>query len=146
MITIKKAELLEIEQLAPLFDAYRQFYKQPSDIEAAGKFLKERLLNKESVIFIAYDNDQPAGFAQLYPIFTSVALQRAWLLNDLYVSASSRRKGIASLLLNAAKEHGRITRSKWLLLETAADNYEAQAVYEKDGWQKTSDIFYQFDL
>lgn len=86
------------------------------------------------------------GFTQLYPIFTSVGLGRSWLLNDLYVDASHRQNGIATQLLEAAKEHGKETRAKWLLLETGSDNFTAQALYERNGWQKTEDLFYQFSL
>jgi ribosomal protein S18 acetylase RimI-like enzyme len=146
MTNIRKARPEDLNELAILFDEYRRFYKQPSDIAAAKKFLQERLSQNESAVFIAFDDGKAAGFTQLYPIFTSVGLQRTWLLNDLYIAPSSRRKGLASLLLNAAKEFGRSTSSKWLLLETAADNYSAQALYENDGWQKAEDIFYQFNL
>ena len=146
MTRIKKAGLEDLDDLAVLFDSYRQFYKQQTDIAAAKEFLQQRLLNNESVIFLAFDDEVAVGFTQLYPIFTSVGLKKAWLLNDLFVHSDVRKKGIATLLLEAAKEHGRNTASKWLLLETAPDNFSAQALYQKNGWQKAEDIFYQFDL
>jgi GNAT superfamily N-acetyltransferase len=146
MITITQAGLQDLDQAALLFDAYRQFYQQVPDLSAAKAFLKERIQNKESVIFLAYDGQEAVGFAQLYPIFTSVGLQRAWLLNDLFVDGKARRKGIAVQLLEAAKAYAKTTNSKWLLLETASDNFTAQLVYEKNGWKRVNDIFYQFDL
>jgi GNAT superfamily N-acetyltransferase len=146
MITIIQASLEDLDQAAILFDAYRQFYQQVPDLSAAKAFLKERIRNKESVIFLAYEGQQAVGLTQLYPIFTSVGLQRAWLLNDLYVDGTARKKGIAVQLLEAAKAHAKTTNSKWLLLETAMDNFTAQSVYEKNGWKRVSDIFYQFDL
>lgn len=146
MIRIKKAGPQDLDSLAVLFDSYRQFYRQSPDITAAKEFLAQRMHRNESVVFIAFDGETAAGFTQLYPIFTSVGLKKAWLLNDLYVTASARKKGIASLLLQAAGEHGRATGSQWLLLETARDNVSAQALYEKNGWQKTGSFFYQYDL
>lgn len=146
MIAIKKAGCEDLDELAVLFDAYRQFYKEETDVAAAKDFLEQRLLANESVIFMALENNKAVGFTQLYPIFTSVGLQRCWLLNDLFIHEPARKKGIASLLLNAAKEHGKTTGSKWLLLETTMDNYSAQALYEKNGWEKTEDIFYQYTL
>jgi GNAT superfamily N-acetyltransferase len=146
MIRIKKAGPEDLDELAVLFDSYRQFYKQQPDKAAAKEFLRQRMLNKESVLFIAFDDEAAVGFTQLYPIFTSVGLAKAWLLNDLFVHTHARKKGIASLLLEAAKECGRHTASKWLLLETAPDNLSAQALYEKNGWQKAEDVFYQYDL
>jgi RimJ/RimL family protein N-acetyltransferase len=46
-------------------------------------------------------------------------------------------------LLDAAKDFGAETNSKWLILQTAADNFTAQKVYEKNGWVKETDFFYR---
>jgi GNAT superfamily N-acetyltransferase len=43
-------------------------------------------------------------------------MKRAWLLNDLYIHVSSRGKGVATALLDAAKEFAKSTGSKWLML------------------------------
>ncbi|MFM2362845.1 MAG: hypothetical protein RLZZ316_1747 [Bacteroidota bacterium] len=142
MIIIQKAGLKDVAVLVPLFDAYRVFYKKASDQQAATIFLKERLEKKESVIFIAYLNNNAVGFTQLYPIFSSVSMQRAWLLNDLYTNEAARKKGVATALLNHAKEFGASTNAKYLLLQTAADNKTAQHVYEQNGWRKETDWFY----
>lgn len=146
MTVVRRAALHDIEQLAILFDAYRQWYQQTSDVKKAKQFLTDRITNNESVIFMAYDEGKAVGFTQLYPIFTSVGMQRTWLLNDLFVDASARGKGIATQLLNAAKEHGRTTGSKWLMLQTGEDNFDAQALYEKNGWKRITDIFYELPL
>ena len=145
-IHIRRAEPGDGSLVAPLFDAYRVFYQQASDIEGALQFITDRLLQNESVIFIAYLNDAPVGFTQLFPIFTSVGMQRTWLLNDLYVTEHVRCKGIAGALLDAAKSFGRSTNSKWLMLQTAIDNYPAQFLYLKNGWVKETDFFYTVRL
>ncbi len=63
-----------------LFDKYRVFYGQPSDRGLAKQFLQHRLMNNESVIFVALDNSQdkiiPAGFTQLYPMYSSVRAKK----------------------------------------------------------------------
>ena len=146
MITVRKAILQDLEDLTILFNAYRIFYKQEGDVTAAREFLKERLLRNESVVYIAFNEENAIGFTQLYPIFSSVSLKNAWLLNDLYVIPSARRSGVAEALLNAAREHGIDTGAKWLLLETALDNFPAQSLYEKNGWVRAEDIFYTLDL
>jgi GNAT superfamily N-acetyltransferase len=145
-IVVKKIGEAEVDFIAFLFDEYRQFYKQPPDISAAASFLKERLSRNESVVFVAYADEAPVGFMQLYPIFSSVGLKRAWLLNDLYVTAGARKLGIGKLLLDEAKRMGKETGSRWLLLQTGADNATAQSVYEKNGWVKETDFFYRMDL
>ena len=101
---------------------------------------------KESVIFVAEERKELIGFTQLFPIFSSVSMKRTWLLNDLYVNEKSRGMGTATKLLDATKEFGRETNSKWLLLQTSADNFTAQKVYEKNGWIKETDLFYKKDI
>jgi GNAT superfamily N-acetyltransferase len=146
MITIRKAGRQDIEDLTVLFDLYRVWYHQPSDIAAARHFLLQRMEKQQSVILVAVQGDTLVGFTQLYPIFSSVSLQPAWLLNDLYVHASVRKQGVAKQLLEAARLHGLETGAKWLLLQTGNDNFKAQSVYEKNGWQRVSDYFYELPL
>jgi len=143
---IRRAKKKDIGDLSVLFDKYRIFYKQKSDVDNARSFLKKRMKRKESVIFVAEERDELIGFTQLFPIFSSVSMKRTWLLNDLYVNERSRGIGAATKLLDAAKEFGAETRSKWLLLQTAADNFTAQKVYEKNGWIKETDLFYRKDI
>jgi len=146
MISIRKATKEDIEELTVLFDLYRIWYHQPSDIAAAKKFLLQRMEKEESIIFVAVQEKVLVGFTQLYPIFSSVSLLRTWLLNDLYVHASARKQGVAAQLLETARQHGLQTASKWLLLQTGNDNFAAQSVYEKNGWKKVPDYFYELPL
>ena len=143
---IRRAKKKDIEKLSVLFDKYRIFYKQESDIENARSFLKKRMKRKESVIFVAEERKELIGFTQLFPIFSSVSMKRTWLLNDLYVNEKARSMGAATKMLEAAKQFGIDTDSKWLILQTSADNFTAQKVYEKNGWVKETDFFYRKDI
>lgn len=145
-LQIKRAALEDAAVIAPLFDAYRIFYKQASDTSAAEKFLTDRIRLDESVVYFAELDGHAVGFCQLYPVFSSVSLKRAWLLNDLFVDEQARGKGVAAALLQAAKAFGWNTSAKWLLLQTGAANKTAQSVYEKNGWQKVTDYFYEMPL
>lgn len=145
-MTIRLAKVEDIPALAVLFDLYRQFYQQAPDLAAAETFLQERFALKESIVLVAEENGELAGFTQLYPIFSSVSLRRTWLLNDLYVLGSYRGRGVGTALLDAAKDLGRERGIKWLLLETAEDNRTAQSVYEKNGWIREVDRYYRFEL
>ena len=146
MITIRTASITDLAAVAYLFDQYRQFYKQSEDIDGATVFLQERMEKNETVILLALEDGEVVGFTQLFPIFSSVSMRKAWLLNDLFVQEDQRGKGIGTKLLDAAKQLGRNTEAKWLLLQTGADNKTAQAVYEKNGWVREKDWFYQFSL
>ncbi len=145
-MNIRYATITDLDAIAFLFDQYRVFYQQATDIKNAALFLKERIEKNESVILVAEENNRPVGFTQLYPIFSSVSMRRAWLLNDLFVIKEYRGKGIAGALLDAAKEHARCTGAKWLLLQTGQENISAQRLYQKQGWQKESDFFYRLDV
>ncbi len=143
-ITIKRImDYQYMKEVATVFDLYRQFYKQPSDIPLAEKFLKERLLHRESVIFAAFDGEHIVGFTQLYPSFSSVSAQRSWILNDLFVRENYRKQGIAAQIMAHAKDFAVQTHAKGLALETAEDN-PAQHLYERLGWEKEAGFLHYF--
>lgn len=142
---IVQAGLAELDLIVPLFDGYRQFYKKPSDVAAAREFLQARLENSESIIYLALIDGQAAGFTQLYPIFSSTKLKRAWLLNDLFVHPDFRGKGVGEALLERARQLGVETNSNHLMLETAVDNFPAQRLYERAGWVRET-LFYTYNL
>jgi GNAT superfamily N-acetyltransferase len=123
---ILKASLEDLEIVTPLFDLYRQFYGQETDINSANEFMSDRIRNNESVIFLAIDekNNTGMGFVQLYPAFSSVSLKRIWILNDLFIHEDYRRKGIAEELINIIKSFTRQTNAKGLILETHITNSE----------------------
>jgi len=146
VLQIKQASIDDINIVAPLFNAYRIFYNQASDMAGATNFLYERIVKNQSTLFIAFINGEAVGFTQLYSIFSSVSLRPALLLNDLYIAERARKLGITTALLNKAKEFGKQNNAGWLLLETAFDNYNAQSLYEKNGWIKQNDFFFQFSL
>lgn len=143
MTTIIKASDKHIQDLCPLFDLYRVFYGQKSDVQLAEHFLKNRLANNEAIVFLAYVENKPAGFTLLYKTFSSVSVQPLYILNDLYVHKSYRKKGIGEALLNRAKELCIEEKHKGLALETDVDN-PAQKLYEKLGWKKDSHCFHYF--
>ena len=143
MITIKLAHIEDLDSLVPLFDAYRVFYKQDSDIELARHFLSNRLLKAESTIFLAKAEDKPVGFTQLYKTYSSVSALQSWILNDLYVLESERGKGIGEGLLKRAQKFALDNDAKGLALETAKDN-PAQKLYEKLGWEKDIEYLHYF--
>ncbi len=142
---ILKATPSDFDKIAPLFDLYRQFYGRPADLEAAKHFLQERLTNTESVIFYARDAGKAIGFVQLYPSFSSISMKRLWILNDLFVMTSARRKKVGRQLLEKATEFAKETNAKGLSLKTAVDNLSAQLLYESLGWKRDG-RFYSYDL
>jgi ribosomal protein S18 acetylase RimI-like enzyme len=135
---IREAGPQDAALVAPLFDAYRQFYEQPSDASLALGFIRERLERRESVVFLAERDGRPVGFVQLYPAFSSTAARprRLWILNDLYVSPEARGGGVARALLLRARRLAEETDAVGLELATAHTNLPAQRLYESMGWQR----------
>ena len=145
-IRIIRAQTKHIPLIAPLFDLYRQFYHQPTDLQGAHDFLTQRFYEGNSVIFLAIvaereDNQKACGFTQLYPTFSSVSMKRLWILNDLFVAPEARRKGVGRILLQYARAFALETHAKGLTLKTAVDNCAAQALYESLGWRRDEDFF-----
>ncbi|MDX1994593.1 MAG: GNAT family N-acetyltransferase [bacterium] len=145
MFEILRATPDHLDLVAPMFDGYRQFYQKPSDLAGARQFISERLTNGDSVIFLAVDMGAGLGFTQLYPSFSSVSMKRLWVLNDLFVAEKARGQGVASALLDRARQHALETGAKGLMLETAADNLPAQRLYERLGWVREAE-FYVYNL
>ncbi|MEK0363105.1 GNAT family N-acetyltransferase [Pseudomonas sp. CBC3] len=143
---ILRAEHADVGGVSRLFDAYRMFYGQPSNLELARNFIAERIRNDESVIFYARDTAESyIGFTQLYPVFSSISARRSWILNDLYVAESARGRGVGRMLMNRAREHAIATGATGVSLETAKANAGAQRLYESLGYAR-DDEFYSYFL
>jgi ribosomal protein S18 acetylase RimI-like enzyme len=136
---IVKAHIKHLDELVPLFDNYRVFYKQVTDLKAARKFLEDRLKQQDSVIYIVYLDHLAVGFTQLYSLFSSVAMQPIFLLNDLYIDSKFRNKGIGEALIEKAKALCIEKKYKGIVIQTAYDN-PAQHLYQRLGFKPDSDL------
>lgn len=143
MLEILRITTDHIDNIVPLFNAYRVFYGKESDFASAKTFLFDRLSNHQSIILGAVLDRKTVGFTQLYTTYSSVSMQPYYILNDLFVSKEFRGNGIGQKLLEAAKELCSSQKFKGLSLETATDN-PAQQLYEKMGWEKDSEHLHYF--
>ena len=141
-----RASREHLNHLTPLFNGYRVFYKQESNPAAAKAFLQERFEKQDSVIFLAQDeNGNALGFTQLYPSFSSVAMKRVYILNDLFVTPEARGQQVGTALLEQAKSFAQAQGARGLVLETGADN-PAQKLYEKNGWTQDPALHYYWEV
>ena len=132
----------DLDAIAPLYDAYRQFYKKEPDPALARRFLDERFKNKESTIFVAEDaNGTIVGFTQLYPLFCSVAAEPIYVLYDLFVTPSARGTGAGRALMETAEDFARRDGAARLFLQTAITNVVGQSLYESCGWLRDNDFY-----
>jgi ribosomal protein S18 acetylase RimI-like enzyme len=143
---VRQATIDDLDELVPLFDAYRQFYGQDQELDLARSFLGDRLERNDSVIFIACASDGTGvGFTQLYPSFSSTMVTFIFILNDLFVAPDTRAMGVGSALLKAAARFGQEVGAARLTLSTAADNTAAQTLYRSMGWER-SEAFWTYNL
>jgi ribosomal protein S18 acetylase RimI-like enzyme len=143
-ITTRLATSADIQVVAVLFDAYRQFYQQAPDLAVATQFITDRILRKESVIFLAENHYKEClGFCQMYPTFCSVEAAPIYTLYDLFVSPHVRRSGAGRALLLAAQAHAQQNGYARMDLTTAKTNLQAQALYESLGWVRDN-VFYAY--
>ena len=145
-LAISRAGPADLDALALLFDAYRGFYGQASDIAGARDWLRSRLRVGESVVLVAKRAGAAVGFVQLYPMFSSVRMARTWILNDLFVDAAARRGGVARALLDAAAAFAREDGAAGLSLETGRDNAAARALYRAAGWHEDDTQWYSLSF
>jgi ribosomal protein S18 acetylase RimI-like enzyme len=144
LIQTRIATLADLDVIAPLFDAYRQFYEQTPDLAAARSFIQNRLQNGESVVLLASNElEQVVGFCQLYPTFCSVEARPVYSLYDLFVSPAARRSGAGKILLQAAEKLAAKNGKARMDLTTARTNKPAQAAYESLGWVR-DEVFYAY--
>lgn len=139
---IRRAERRDLLQLTLIFNQYRIFYKQEQNLQACKTFIKRRLENNDSYIFVAVIDAQLVGFVQLYSSFSSVAMEKLYILNDLFVLEDMRHKDIASKLMQRAEEFANNNQACRLVLETHKNNLAAQKLYIKRGWKKEFESFY----
>ena len=143
---IQVATDVDLDELTELFGAYLRFYEVAKPQAQVRDFLAARLRNSDSTILLARDRPGVAqGFVQLYAFFSSLALQPAWLLSDLYVSEQARRQGVGETLMNAARAHAEAAGACGLQLETAKSNLPGQTLYERLGYVR-DEVFFTYWL
>jgi ribosomal protein S18 acetylase RimI-like enzyme len=134
----------DLNVVASLFDAYRQFYKEAPDLPLARRFIRERFERNESVLIVAETEGKTViGFCQLYPMFCSVRAAPTYILYDLFVAPEARGSGAGKALMLAAEAHAMRAGVARMELATARDNTVAQALYESLDWAR-DEVFYVY--
>ena len=143
MIEIKQATTLHLEPLQKLFEEYRAFYNMQRADAQSTAFLKQRLNQKDSIIFLAFHQQTAVGFIQVYPVFSSVAMKPLWILNDLFVNKNYRQLGIAKRLMIATEIQAKKSGVFSIKLATQVNNSKAKKLYQSLGY-KVIDAFDHF--
>lgn len=139
---IERASIEQLNEIAFLFDRYRVFYRQASDVDVAKQFIQARLQQQDAVIFLASEDDKPVGYTQLFPSWSSVSMQRVWILNDLFVLTEHRNQGVAKALMSKAKEYAIATDAARIILATEVTNKIGQKLYESMGYSRFNEFYH----
>jgi ribosomal protein S18 acetylase RimI-like enzyme len=137
-LTVKSATLEDLDAVAPLFDDYRRFFTQKPDIDVSRAFLAERIERRESVVLMAYDGNEAAGFLQLYPLFSSWYARRQWFLSDLFVAPAFRKRGVGKHLVRGAIDLADQTNARAILVELPHSEPHLVKFYGELGFSKDS--------
>ena len=136
-VSTRLSEARDLDAIAALFDAYRQFYEKPADLALARRYIIERFQRKETVVIVAENSAGGiVGFTQLYPAFCSVLAEKTFVLYDLFVTPAARGTGAGRALMEAAEAHARQAGAARLELQTAKTNLIGQSLYKSCGWQR----------
>ncbi|CAG9295041.1 GNAT family N-acetyltransferase [Celerinatantimonas diazotrophica] len=133
----RKAGIEDVEPLSQLFHSYRQLsvsLEHGASQKESLNWITSRLTQENGVFIIAISDDEILGFVTLYQGFSSISLNRYWVLNDLYVIEQARGLGLGRALMEQAEKYAQNTHAKGIELETSFDNTVAQSLYENLGY------------
>ena len=143
--TVRKASARDAAAISEMFDQYRVFYRKESDPGLARRFIRDRLRNQDSVLFVAKAEAKgkaTLGFAQMYPSFSSVSAGKILVLNDLFVRSGCRKKGVGRALIEACLEYASAKRCVRVDLATEKKNRTAQRLYNALEFQENRTFKY----
>lgn len=125
----------DVNKILPIFDEYRVYFGQQSNVDAAYDFLYNNLSNNDAVIFIAEDDEGVIGFLQLYTMLSSMKMSEMLIINDLYLTDVARGKHIGEQLMHQAFKFGKESGYETIYLETEKSNIGGNRLYTKLGMQ-----------
>jgi len=139
-INVRTLNATDAPSAGPLFSAYLDFYGLARRPSAEKKFLEERFSAPDSTALGVFAHDQMVGFALCHHVHNSLRLAPAWILHDLFVDPACRRQGLASTLIEAVHDRAKAAGACEVVLNTAHDNRNAQALYETLGYKPDTEF------
>ncbi len=143
-VDIKRCNINDLERLVPLFDDYRQHFKQASDLVAVKTYLAERLETKDALIYLAQSGEELHGFVVLYPSFSSIGLAPIWILNDFYLKSGNNKRLMAKKLLDQLSQDCREAGAIRIEVTTRKENHKLHKLYKDYGFEKDYKYDYYF--
>jgi GNAT superfamily N-acetyltransferase len=122
----------QFETLLPMIADYQRFYEVEAIDEERNRVFFGRFIDpsEDGILIGAWEEDRLLGYACLYWHKSSLSAADTVLMNDLYVDAGSRGRGVGRSLIEAAAEIARSRGAHVLEWSTAPDNHTAQRLYD----------------
>jgi GNAT superfamily N-acetyltransferase len=135
----------QFETLLPMIADYQRFYEVEEIDEERNRAFFARFLDPsdDGILIAAWDGDRLLGYACLYWHLSSLAAAETVLMNDLYVDAADRGRGVGRALIEAAAEIARARGAHSLEWATAPDNHTAQRLYDSTGAERGEWVEYE---
>ena len=133
-----------LDRLVVLFEEYRLFCGFEPTPTASREFLAGLMQREASVIFLAIDDetDNLMGFVNVYPSYSTLALRRLWILNDLAVSSDFRGQGVSKVLIKRVLDFAKETNAIRVELKTGKTNSAALRLYQTMQFEIDSEHVY----
>ena len=126
-----------IDQFIEVVNEYRVFCGYEKSTKDTKEFFGHLIQGKKAKIFIAIsENDDVMGFINLYPSFSTLALGKILILNDLCVYSKFRRLGVAQALIEEALKFAKHSGAIRIELKTETTNINAQQLYSRIGFKE----------
>ena len=137
-IVIRKAEPSDAPELFRLNENFNG--KSVITVKQIELSLRE---NNQEQVFVADRDGALAGFCCVQ-IFKSFCYSVNYAeITELYVDKQYQHKGIGTMLIEFAERYFEEMNIKNFQLFTGSKNYSAQAFYEKNGYEKSTEIMYR---
>ncbi len=123
---LRSADATALEELRRLYAA-----EMGAPPFVAGDFAKELLALPQALVWGAFREADLVAFMIVFDLPEAVFAARCGMIDDLFVLPAWRQKGIARLLIEAARAHGE--QAQWSHLRWLAprSNASANALYRK---------------
>lgn len=133
-----------IDKVVELVDEYRSFYDFNRDHDKTKQFVLGLVERGENKLFLAIDQytDSVMGFVNLYLCYSTLALRRLWILNDIGVGKIYRGRGVSKALIEKVINFARETAAVRIELKTDKANERALSLYKSMGFGIDNDNVY----
>ena len=127
------------EAVLAMVDAYSRDAMgdgKPLDQDVRARLIPGLMRHPTTLIFLAFDNDQPIGAAVCFIGFSSFTAKPLINIHDFVVLPTSRGKGIGRQLLEAVETKAKQLGCCKLTLEVMDKNHQAVRMYQAAGFER----------